>query len=134
MSNQIDEIEALAGAPRPPWRDAAACRGMDPALFFPERGTPTADAKAVCRTCRVRSECLADALDARERFGIWGGYSERERRAMRRRLTHGADLSTVVADALRLEAEQRDARDARDTRGTRGTGSTGDAREAEEAA
>jgi WhiB family redox-sensing transcriptional regulator len=65
------------------WRQLANCRGVDPELFFPERGEPAADAKAVCLGCVVRTECLEHAL-AHERFGIWGGTSERERRDIRR--------------------------------------------------
>jgi WhiB family transcriptional regulator, redox-sensing transcriptional regulator len=66
------------------WRDYANCLGVDPDLFFPERGDTSADAKAVCRGCVVREECLEDALGNGERFGVWGGMSERERRVIRR--------------------------------------------------
>lgn len=75
----IDLIE------RPAWMARAGCRGVDPELFFPERGEPGSKAKAVCWTlCPVRAECLAYALDNGEKFGVWGGASERERRRMRR--------------------------------------------------
>jgi WhiB family redox-sensing transcriptional regulator len=57
---------------------------VDPDLFFPERGASTREAKAVCRGCEVRDECLEYALDQGEKFGIWGGLSERERRRVRR--------------------------------------------------
>jgi len=66
------------------WQDEALCAGMDPDLFFPERGdmeTVNA-AKAVCAGCPVRSECLE--LGIHEKFGIWGGTTERERRILRR--------------------------------------------------
>jgi WhiB family redox-sensing transcriptional regulator len=67
------------------WQDEANCRGMDADLFFPERGESTADAKAVCAVCPVKTECLDDALTSpTEKFGIWGGPSERERRRLRR--------------------------------------------------
>lgn len=66
------------------WMDQAACSGADPDLFFPERGDPTAEAKAVCRACPVRQQCLDHALANREKFGVWGGMSERERRRLRR--------------------------------------------------
>lgn len=72
---------------RPAWQDGAACRGLDPDQFFPERrdsNLVTRAAKAVCRGCRVRSNCLEHALSHPERFGIWGGLSERERRQLRR--------------------------------------------------
>jgi WhiB family redox-sensing transcriptional regulator len=66
------------------WQDRANCLGVDPELFFPERGTSTVEAKAVCRGCEVRMDCLEYALAAGEKFGIWGGMSERERRRIRR--------------------------------------------------
>lgn len=62
----------------------ANCLGVNPDLFFPERGESTREAKQVCATCKVRAECLQYALDNHEKFGIWGGKSERERRRMRR--------------------------------------------------
>jgi WhiB family redox-sensing transcriptional regulator len=66
------------------WQDQASCLGMDPDLFFPERGASTRDAKAICAACPVRVECLEFALSNGEKFGIWGGMSERERRRVRR--------------------------------------------------
>jgi WhiB family redox-sensing transcriptional regulator len=58
--------------------------GVDPELFFPERGSSTREAKEVCRGCVVRTECLEFAIANGEKFGIWGGMSERERRRVRR--------------------------------------------------
>jgi WhiB family redox-sensing transcriptional regulator len=66
------------------WQERANCLGVDPDLFFPERGASTREAKSVCRGCEVRGECLEYALDHGEKFGIWGGLSERERRRVRR--------------------------------------------------
>ncbi|KUL45764.1 WhiB family transcriptional regulator [Streptomyces regalis] len=72
------------------WRDHAACRHEDPDLFYPI-GTSgpmllqTEQAKAVCRRCSVRERCLRWALDTEQFIGIWGGTSENERRALRRR-------------------------------------------------
>ena len=66
------------------WVEQAACAGVDPALFFPDRGASLADARQVCAGCPVRVECLEYALEAGEKFGVWGGTSEKERRAMRR--------------------------------------------------
>jgi WhiB family redox-sensing transcriptional regulator len=86
----------------PDWRHDGACRGMNPDLFFPERGDPTMPAKAVCSQCPVRAECLRDALGQRERFGVWGGLSERERRVLRGRMVRGATIDTVVAETLGL--------------------------------
>ncbi len=68
----------------PSWQDQANCLGVDPDLFFPERGASTREAKEVCRGCVVRVECLEYALANSEKFGIWGGLSERERRRIRR--------------------------------------------------
>ncbi|HEX4980500.1 MAG TPA: WhiB family transcriptional regulator [Ilumatobacteraceae bacterium] len=66
------------------WQDHANCLGVDPDLFFPERGASTREAKEVCRGCVVREDCLEFALQNGEKFGIWGGLSERERRRIRR--------------------------------------------------
>jgi WhiB family redox-sensing transcriptional regulator len=66
------------------WQERANCLGVDPDLFFPERGASTKEAKAVCNGCEVRMECLEYALRHGEKFGIWGGMSERERRRLRR--------------------------------------------------
>lgn len=61
-----------------------ACLGLDPDLFFPARGEDTSEAKAVCRECAVQGECLEWSIAHGEKFGIWGGASERERRKLRR--------------------------------------------------
>lgn len=66
------------------WQSKANCMGVDPELFFPERGASTREAKEVCRGCVVREDCLEYALANGEKFGIWGGLSERERRKVRR--------------------------------------------------
>jgi WhiB family transcriptional regulator, redox-sensing transcriptional regulator len=69
---------------RPRWQSLAFCAGLNPDMFFPERGEAVKEAKAVCRGCPVRSDCLEFALASSEKFGIWGGMSERERRMERR--------------------------------------------------
>jgi WhiB family redox-sensing transcriptional regulator len=66
------------------WQDRALCAQTDPEAFFPEKGGSTRDAKRVCRRCPVRAECLEYALETDQRFGIWGGMSERERRRIKR--------------------------------------------------
>src|ERR1700723_4318498 len=71
-----DEAEA--------WRAKANCRGVDPELFYPERGASLREAKEVCRGCVVREDCLEYAMANGEKFGIWGGLSERERRRLPR--------------------------------------------------
>ena len=70
-----------------PWQDSAACIGADTAIFFPESGDPVSPAKALCRACPVREQCLADALERGEVHGVWGGLSVKERRKYRRQ--HG---------------------------------------------
>jgi len=67
------------------WQERALCAQTDPEAFFPEKGGSTREAKRVCLSCDVRSECLEYALAHDERFGIWGGLSERERRRLKRR-------------------------------------------------
>lgn len=67
------------------WQQRALCAQTDPEAFFPEKGGSTRDAKKVCVGCEVRSECLEYALLHDERFGIWGGLSERERRKLKKR-------------------------------------------------
>jgi len=66
------------------WQAEALCAQTDPEAFFPEKGGSTRDAKRVCGVCPVREECLKYAMDNDERFGIWGGLSERERRRLRK--------------------------------------------------
>lgn len=77
-------VEIEANQPEESWQNYANCLGVDPDLFFPERGASTKEAKAVCRACVVREDCLEYALENSEKFGIWGGLSERERRRLRR--------------------------------------------------
>lgn len=67
------------------WKDSALCAQTDPELFYPEKGSSTKEARKVCVSCEVRSECLEEALANNERFGIWGGLSERERRKLKKR-------------------------------------------------
>ena len=67
------------------WQADALCAQTDPEAFFPEKGGSTRDAKRICTTCDVRDQCLEYALQNDERFGIWGGLSERERRKLKRR-------------------------------------------------
>jgi len=77
-------IASMSEADDNSWQLSANCLGVDPDLFFPERGASTKEAKAVCQGCEVRVDCLEYALANGEKFGIWGGLSERERRRIRR--------------------------------------------------
>jgi len=92
----VKESELLPASEDRSWQDRANCLGVDPDLFFPERGASTREAKEVCRGCEVRQQCLDYALENGEKFGIWGGLSERERRRLRRQR---AQATRVIATA-----------------------------------
>lgn len=62
------------------WRKNAACRGLDPAIFYPQTDEEADEAKSVCDRCNVRLACLENALIVREKDGVWGGATEKERR------------------------------------------------------
>jgi WhiB family redox-sensing transcriptional regulator len=62
------------------WRSKAACQGLDPDIFYPLDDEDGDEAKAVCDVCPVREACLEHALGYREKDGVWGGATERERR------------------------------------------------------
>jgi WhiB family redox-sensing transcriptional regulator len=64
------------------WQDDALCAQVSQEMFFPEKGGSTRDAKRICESCDVKAQCLAYAMQNGERFGIWGGLSERQRRAL----------------------------------------------------
>ena len=87
---QLAELDVLAGLfeldeEEQEWQERALCAQTDPEAFFPEKGGSTREAKRICAGCEVRSECLEYALEHDERFGIWGGLSERERRRLKKR-------------------------------------------------
>ncbi len=84
-SREYINHEAVCLKP-PEWHARAAClgAGIHTNLFFPKRGESTEEAKAICRGCDVQKECLEFALNTIERFGIWGGTSEKERQELRR--------------------------------------------------
>jgi WhiB family redox-sensing transcriptional regulator len=106
------------------WRTAARCRTIDAEDLF-VTGARQREAREFCRACPVRTECLAHALDQRIEFGVWGGMTERERRALLRsrpevrswtdllshaRIAHYASAADETADALAQVAEQEAAR------------------------
>jgi WhiB family redox-sensing transcriptional regulator len=64
------------------WRNRAACKGVDPDIFYPASDEEAEEAKSICAQCPVREACLEYALANRERDGVWGGATERERRRM----------------------------------------------------
>ncbi len=78
--NALSEDDGLLS-----WQDQALCAQTDPEAFFPEKGGSTREAKRICVGCEVKQECLEYALMQDERFGIWGGLSERERRRLKRK-------------------------------------------------
>lgn len=89
MSHEFDRVltvtvPGLTGEAPETWMDDGLCAQTDPDMFFPEKGGSTKGAKKVCASCDVREQCLAFALKNEERFGIWGGLSERERRKLAR--------------------------------------------------
>lgn len=88
------------------WTARGACAGMDPDSFFVQ-GTEQHEIKVACRMCPVRTECLADALDNRIDFGVWGGMTERERRRLLRNHPEVSDWSALLRaaqDAQHAEA------------------------------
>jgi WhiB family transcriptional regulator, redox-sensing transcriptional regulator len=86
------------------WRKEAACRGLDPELFFPERGESVKPATRVCDSCVVRTDCLEYSLAAREHFGIWGGLAERQRRRIRSARTR--ERRALAAFAAELDIDE----------------------------
>ena len=79
------------------WQETGSCRGVEPEVFCPISDDEAWRAKEICGVCSVRSECLAFSLQNRERYGVWGGVTERERSEMfRRGVAH-----RVLAEALR---------------------------------
>jgi WhiB family redox-sensing transcriptional regulator len=72
------------------WQESALCAQTDPEAFFPECGGSVREAKRVCMACEVRAECLDYALAHDERFGVWGGTSERQRRKLKGRVLPAA--------------------------------------------
>jgi WhiB family redox-sensing transcriptional regulator len=98
------DIQVEPGAEERPWQELANCLGVDPDLFFPERGASTREAKDVCRGCVVRIDCLEYALANGEKFGIWGGMSERERRRIRRQRALARQAAASAAQANSITA------------------------------
>lgn len=80
------------------WTVNAACRTTDPDSLFVQ-GAAQNRAKVICSGCQVRTECLADALDNRVEFGVWGGMTERERRALLRRRPHVTSWRELLTSA-----------------------------------
>ncbi|TCP56885.1 transcription factor WhiB [Tamaricihabitans halophyticus] len=95
-----DESVEVSAATEADWRVKAACRDEDPEQLF-VRGAEQRKAKVVCVSCPVRTECLAEALDNRIEFGVWGGMTERERRAVLRRRPEVSSWRELLSEARR---------------------------------
>jgi WhiB family transcriptional regulator, redox-sensing transcriptional regulator len=80
------ELDALPANPTPPdmWQESAACFGIDPDVFFPVSEEEAGPALAFCGACGIRAECLSWALKNSERYGVWGGLTEQQRRRLMR--------------------------------------------------
>ncbi|GAA4918278.1 transcription factor WhiB [Stackebrandtia albiflava] len=93
----------------PEWQERALCAQTDPEAFFPEKGGSTREAKRICTRCEVKAQCLEFALAHDERFGIWGGLSERERRKVKREAREAARLAAeavVIPMPARIDATE----------------------------
>ena len=100
-NGQISRLDRVQG-PCDDWKARAACRAVTPDLFFPLGSTGEAvdqiqAAKAVCRGCPVRHECLRFALETNQEAGVWGGTSEDERRVLRRTWRAGRRLPGALS-------------------------------------
>ncbi|WP_327350465.1 WhiB family transcriptional regulator [Streptomyces sp. NBC_01304] len=91
---------------REAWEERAACRTADPDELF-VAGAAQSDAKRICGACEVKTECLAYALDERIEFGVWGGMTERERRALLRRRPTVTSWRTLLRTARAEHARQQ---------------------------
>lgn len=81
------------------WQEHAGCRGIEPEIFFPVSDEEAGPAKAICGACEVRTECLLFSFQNRERYGVWGGVTEKERLEMFRRGTAQRVLATALRNA-----------------------------------
>lgn len=107
LSKQLRNRQILTGdvsAPEPrtdlDWQDDALCAQVALDIFFPERGGSTRQAKSICAECTVSEQCLSYALELDERFGVWGGLSERERRKLQPRTLDGSARPKKGAETL----------------------------------
>ena len=80
------------------WAGRAACSGLDPSVFYPPSDEEADEAKAICAECPVQEECLEHAIAHREKNGVWGGATERERlRIIRRRRRLRAQAASIAS-------------------------------------
>lgn len=81
-----EAVSLILGGELPAWLTWAACKGKDPAVFFPEVGQSVVPAVAICETCPVQNQCLDWALRNHEVYGVWGGTSQRQRARIKKRV------------------------------------------------
>ncbi len=89
MTTTASQLEETADD----WRDQSACLGLDPLIFYPATDEEASDAQAVCSGCEVKGDCLEYALARREKDGVWGGATEKDRRRMIRQRRRAARLA-----------------------------------------
>jgi WhiB family transcriptional regulator, redox-sensing transcriptional regulator len=100
--NLTEVIDALLAIVPSFWADAA-CRGMWGKVdYFPGRGGVQSTPRSLCSACSVRLDCLQFALESDERFGIWGGLSERERARLRARMDDGEPIEDIIEEQRRF--------------------------------
>ena len=87
--------------------ESGACKDMDPGIFYPEKGESTKNAKQICHVCPVKNQCLEYALANNERYGIWGGVSERRRREIQKMRKQPPQASVPQRKAQRPGVRQR---------------------------
>ncbi|HEU4830932.1 MAG TPA: WhiB family transcriptional regulator [Candidatus Saccharimonadales bacterium] len=92
-----ENYQEKSNEPSVAWDKRGLCGQTDPEAFFPEKGGSTKDAKKICAKCDVRVQCLEYALETDQKFGIWGGLSERERKALRRKMA-GTGMGRIAAN------------------------------------
>ena len=80
LYSEFIQTEFIARRADTTWRNYGACNGLDPSIFFPESEEASDEALSICAECSVRVNCLEYALARREKEGVWGGATERERR------------------------------------------------------
>ncbi len=98
------EVAPVEGQWVAEWAPLGRCAGSDPDALFVQ-GKAQRAAKVVCKGCPVVAECLADALDNRTEFGVWGGMTERERRALLRRRPDIRSWTALLSAAKANSAE-----------------------------
>lgn len=81
----------------PAWAANAACRGLDPTIFYPATEEEADAAKEVCGQCPVAETCLEHAIENREHNGVWGGATEKERQRIIRRRRRQRSLARAAA-------------------------------------